>query len=98
MKYIKFYLDTLRKKCPYSEFFFSVFSRIWTEYGGLLRRFTSVSVPSIQMENVSYNLIKSSKNLCLTVSLKNHYLEQKPKKRFENLIHLDPILLLTETS
>ena len=24
---------SLRKKCPYSEFFWSVFSRIWTEYG-----------------------------------------------------------------
>ena len=28
---------TLRKKCPYSEFFWSVFSRIWTEYGEILR-------------------------------------------------------------
>ena len=26
---------TLRKKCPYSEFFWSVFSRFWTEYGKL---------------------------------------------------------------
>ena len=24
---------TVREKCPYSEFFWSVFSRIWTEYG-----------------------------------------------------------------
>ena len=24
---------TLREKCPYSEFFWSLFSRIWTEYG-----------------------------------------------------------------
>ena len=24
---------TLREKCPYSEFFWSVFSGIWTEYG-----------------------------------------------------------------
>ena len=23
----------MRKKCPYSELFWSVFSRIWTEYG-----------------------------------------------------------------
>ena len=27
---------TLREKCPYSEFFWSVFSRIWTEYGEIL--------------------------------------------------------------
>ena len=37
---VKFYkiLDThpLRKKCWYSEFFFSVISHVWTEYGDLL--------------------------------------------------------------
>ena len=27
----------LRKKCPYSEFFWSAFSRIWTEYRDILR-------------------------------------------------------------
>ena len=36
----------LHEKCPYSEFFWSVFSRIWTEYGEMRsicfgnRRFT----------------------------------------------------------
>ena len=30
------YTFQLRKKCPYSEFFSSVFSRIRTEYGDLL--------------------------------------------------------------
>ena len=25
--------DTLRENCPYLEFFWSVFPRIWTEYG-----------------------------------------------------------------
>ena len=29
---------TLRKKCPYSEFFWSAFSRIWTEYRDLPRK------------------------------------------------------------
>ena len=28
---------TLREKCSYSEFFRSAFSRIWTEYGEILR-------------------------------------------------------------
>ena len=28
---------TLREKCPYLEFFWTVFSRIWTEYGGIRR-------------------------------------------------------------
>ena len=31
-----FYENTLREKCPYSKFFWSVFSRIWTEYGEIL--------------------------------------------------------------
>ena len=35
----------LRKKCPYSEFFWSVFSRIWTEYGEIL----SISLYSVRM-------------------------------------------------
>ena len=30
--------SALREKCPYSEFFWSVFSRIWTEYGDLFRK------------------------------------------------------------
>ena len=29
---------TLREKCPYSKFFWSVFPRIRTEYGDLLRK------------------------------------------------------------
>ena len=37
-----FFLDfqssgSLREKCPYLEFFLSVFSRIWTEYGEIFR-------------------------------------------------------------
>ena len=31
------FMITLRKKCPYLEFFWSVFSHIWTEYGEILR-------------------------------------------------------------
>ena len=33
-------LIVLRGKCPYSEFFWSVFSRIWTEYGNLQSKCT----------------------------------------------------------
>ena len=40
---------TLGKKCPYSELFWSVFSRIWTEYGEILH----MSPYSVQiMENM----------------------------------------------
>ena len=28
--------ESLRKKCPYSKLFWSVFTRIWTEYGEIL--------------------------------------------------------------
>ena len=43
---------SLRKKCPYSEFFWSPFSRILTEYGEILR----ISPYSVQMpENTDQN-------------------------------------------
>ena len=44
--------QTLRKNCPYSELFWSIFSRIWTEYGEILR-ISPCSVP-IQ-ENTDQN-------------------------------------------
>ena len=31
------FIITLREKCPNTEFFWSVFSRIWNEYGEILR-------------------------------------------------------------
>ena len=43
---------TLQKKCPYSELFWSVFSRIWTEYGET----RSISPYSVRMrENTDQN-------------------------------------------
>ena len=42
----------LREKCPYSEIFWSAFSRIWTEYGEILR----VSPYSVRIrENADQN-------------------------------------------
>ena len=38
--------DTLRRECPYLEFFWSVFSRIRTEYGEI----QSISPYSVQMQ------------------------------------------------
>ena len=44
--------DSLRKKCPYSELFWAVFSQIRTEYGEI----QSISLYSVQMrENVDQN-------------------------------------------
>ena len=39
-----FYAVLQREKCPYPEFFWSVFSRIWTEYGKILTLFTHFSL------------------------------------------------------
>ena len=44
--------DSLRKKCPYSELFWSTFSRIRTEYGEILL----ISPNSVRMrENADQN-------------------------------------------
>ena len=44
--------DTLRKTCPYSELFWSVFSHIWTEYKEIL----CISLCSVPMqENTEQN-------------------------------------------
>ena len=44
-----FLTTTLREKCPYSDFFWSLLPRIWTEYGEILR----VSPYSVRMrENI----------------------------------------------
>ena len=52
IKYILLPRHSLRKKCPYSEWFWSVFFRIRTEYGEILR----ISPCSVQMrENTDHN-------------------------------------------
>ena len=58
--------DTLRKKCPYSEFFWPAFSQIWTEYGEILR----ISPYSVRMRenadqnNSEYGHFSRSDSLC----------------------------------
>ena len=44
-RYHVFLYSSLRQKCPYSEFFWSVFPRIWNEYGEIL----GISTYSVQM-------------------------------------------------
>ena len=46
------FIITLRKKCPYSELFWSVFPRIWTEYGEILLCFVIITVIIIYSETV----------------------------------------------
>ena len=54
--FIKFYRNylALREKCPYAELFWSIFSRIGTEYGEILRISThSVQTPENTKQNNS---------------------------------------------
>ena len=51
-KYESIYESNTATKCPYSELFWSAFSRIWTEYGEIFR----ISPYSVQMkENADQN-------------------------------------------
>ena len=45
VNYENYSRTTQRKKCPYSEFFWSVFSRIWIEYGPEKLRIRTLLVP-----------------------------------------------------
>ena len=54
-------LTALCEKCPYSELFWSTFSRIQTEYGEILR----ISLNSVQMrENADQNNSEYENFLC----------------------------------
>ena len=74
---------TLRKKCPYSELFWSAFSNIRIEYGEI----RSISLYSVQMrENPDQNnseyshFSRSDIDTCLQISKKKKNY-QKNKKR-----------------
>ena len=60
---LKTIFSTLRVKCPYLEFFWSVFSHIRTEYGEILQVFNSFpsNVP------IYINAFKHSLNWCRTL-------------------------------
>ena len=63
----------MRKKCPYSEFFWSAFFRIWTEYAKIL----CISPYSVQMrenmdqKNSQYGHFLRSDNHCTALPTKN---------------------------
>ena len=61
--------STLREKWPYSELFWSAFSRIWTEYEKILRPY------SVQMrENADLNNYEYEHYFFNQVSTKSEYL------------------------
>ena len=59
-KHNLFEKDTLHEKCSYSEFFWSVFSRIWTEYGEILSPNSVRMQENTDQENSEYGLFSPS--------------------------------------
>ena len=59
--------QSLREKCPYSEFFWSVFSRIPTEYGEILR----ISPYWVRMRENAYQKNSKHGHFSLTEYQKN---------------------------
>ena len=63
---------SLREKCPYSELFWSAFSRIWTKYGDILR----ISPNSVQMrENTDQGNSEYEHFLSSVSSQSSNYVE-----------------------
>ena len=60
-------------KCPHSELFWSVFSRIWTEYGETLR----ISPYSVRMLENTDQINSECGQFSRSVSLKGHTVAMK---------------------
>ena len=67
VNYENYSRTTQRKKCPYSEFFWSVFSRIWIEYGPEKLRIRTLLVPVLGLGLHLYFKSLSSRVSGLTV-------------------------------
>ena len=59
---------SLREKCPYSEFFWSAFSRIWTEYGEI----RSISLYSVRMREKTDQTTPNTDSFHSVITLKCH--------------------------
>ena len=53
--------STLREKCPYSEFFWSLFSSIWTEYGDTGPHFPAFGL-NMEILRISPYLVRMREN------------------------------------
>ena len=83
---------SLREKCPYSELFWSLFSRIWTEYGDTLR----ISPYSVRMrENMDQNNSEYAVLFLITynIQLGNKKLKTLQEKICKIKLFLDEIHL-----
>ena len=64
---------TLRENCPYSEFFCSVFSHIWTEYGEIksISPFSTGMRENTDKKNSEYGHFKNLFHLFLHINSEN---------------------------
>ena len=63
----------LREKCPYSEFFWSVFSRIWTKYTEILRMRKTRNTDTFQVVYVGWLAIDTCYDFIFLIGAKNQY-------------------------
>ena len=63
---------TLHEKCPYSEFFWSVFSRIWSEYGERISLYSVRMRENTDQKNSEYgDFSRSEKPIQIFLVLSN---------------------------
>ena len=74
---------SLREKCLYSELFWSVFSRIWTEYGGV----RSISPYSVRMREKTDQNNSECGNVLQFFSSRETFQGQVSSKEQLKLLH-----------
>ena len=85
---------SLREKCPYSEFLFSIFSRIWTKYRKILRissPYLSVFSPNVGKYRPEKLRMRTLFKQCYGATLPISQIENCNKLR-ENLKYLRQVL------
>ena len=78
----------LREKCPNTEFFWSLFSRIWTEYGELLRKLPYSECGKIRTRknSVSGHFSRSIRlKFCLARNMSIHRIGVRGDTKYQNL-------------
>ena len=95
--------STLRKKCPYSELFWFAYSRIWTEYGEILRisPYSNRMRKNVDQNNSEYGHFLRSANVNAFTLLKGlfdpdsiYFLSIQLTMTSERTWFLIPIILL----
>ena len=85
-EYVNLLNFTLREKCPYSGFFWSVFPRIWTEYGKILHTSPySVRIrENTDQKNSEYGHFSRSVNCFIFFLVFNNFHQLGEDQRFSS--------------